>query len=405
MSSPAVLDSGIRWDNVDLAGKVALNTGELPLPSGCTSYDCNNDGVVNVSDFSAATDRNGNGLIDGQDLILIYSNGVDDDGNGYVDDIAGWDFFENDNDPEDDTGFNHGTGRAIEQVGEANNGAGFPGVAPSAMFVPIRVSDSFIVADSDFAQGVVYAADLGVSLISEALGAITVSPSSQGAIDYAYGRGIPVIASAADEQSRHSNYPSAFEHTIWVNSIRNGDGTVVQNTNDYTILNGCTNFGPQAWVTIPSTGCSSEATGRASGLVALLISRGKNLVDLGLMQRYPGLDAPFSAGEIRQLLRLSTQDINQSADLDLNTPFWLIGILGRFRFETVPDASRVGSVHRLRATKRRHAPGPASRQNPARSRPLRRLAMVSDRGSVQDDESSHPGIRARGPGLLVHLHG
>ena len=45
----AVLDSGIRWDNVDLAAKVALNTGELPLPPGCASYDCNNDGVVNVS--------------------------------------------------------------------------------------------------------------------------------------------------------------------------------------------------------------------------------------------------------------------------------------------------------------------------------------------------------------------
>lgn len=324
----AVLDSGIRWDHVDVAAKVALNTGELPLPPGCASYDCNNDGVINVSDFAGATDANGNGFIDGQDLIKLYSNGVDDDGNGYVDDIAGWDFFEDDNDPNDDTKFNHGTGRAIEQVGEANNTFDFPGIAPSAMFVPIRVSDSFIVIDSDFAQGVVYAVDLGVSLISEALGAITVSPSSQGAIDYAYRRGIPVIASAADEQSRHNNYPSSLEHTIWVNSIRNGDGSVVQNTNDYTILNGCTNYGPTAWVSIPSTACSSEATGRASGLVALLISRAKNLIDVGLMKGYPGLDTPFSAQEIRQLLRLCAQDINQSANLDLDTPL-LLGVLLR----------------------------------------------------------------------------
>ena len=204
------------------------------------------------------------------------------------------------------------------------------------MFVPIRVSDSFIVADSDFAQGVVYAVDLGVSLISEAFGAITVSPSSQGAIDYAYRRGIPVIVSAADEQSRHNNYPSALEHTIWVNSIRNGDGSVVQNTDDYTILNGCTNYGPNAWVSIPSTACSSEATGRASGLVALLISRGKNLVDLGLMQPYPGLDTPFSAQEVRQLLRLSAQDINQSADMDLNTVFGLWFLLRNFDSKQFP---------------------------------------------------------------------
>ncbi|MFB3903124.1 MAG: S8 family serine peptidase [Acidobacteriota bacterium] len=332
----AVLDSGIRWDHIDLVAKVALNTGELPLPSGCASYDCNNDGVVNVRDFPAATDQNGNGLIDGQDLIRLYSNGIDEDGNGYADDIAGWDFFENDNDPDDDTAFNHGTGRAIEQVGEANNTFDFPGVAPSAMFVPIRVSDSFIVADSDFAQGVVYAVDLGVSLISEALGAITVSPSSQAAIDYAYRRGIPVIASAADEQSRHNNYPSSLEHTIWVNSIRNGDGSVVQNTNDYTILNGCTNYGPSAWVSIPSTACSSEATARASGLVALLIARGKNLVDLGLMQGYPGLNTPFSAQEIRQLLRLSAEDINQSADMDLDTPIFLPAVLRNFNSKQFP---------------------------------------------------------------------
>jgi hypothetical protein len=332
----AVLDSGIRWNHIDLVGKVALNIGELPKPPGCASYDCNNDGVVNVFDFADATDVNGNGFIDAQDLIKLYSNGVDDDGNGYVDDIAGWDFFENDNDPNDDTEFNHGTGRAIEQVGEANNTVDFPGVAPSVMFVPIRVSDSFIVADSDFAQAVVYATDLHISLISEALGAITVSPSSQAAIDYAYRRGIPVIASAADEQSRHNNYPSSLEHTIWVNSIRNGDGAVVLNTDDYTILNGCTNFGPTAWVSIPSTACSSEATGRASGLVALLISHAKNLIDLGLMKGYPGLDTPLSAQEIRQLLRQSAQDINQSMDLDLDMPTLSFLLLRNFDSKQFP---------------------------------------------------------------------
>ncbi|HXK59475.1 MAG TPA: FG-GAP-like repeat-containing protein [Acidobacteriota bacterium] len=332
----AVLDSGIRWDNIDIVAKVALNTGELPLPPGCSSYDCDNNGVINVHDFSGVADQNGNGFVDGQDLIRLYSNGVDDDGNGYIDDIAGWDFFENDNDPDDDTGFNHGSNRAIDQVGEANNGIGFPGVAPSAMFVPIRVSDSFIVADSDFTQGVVYAVDLGLSLISVALGSITVSPSAQGAVDYAYWRGIPVIASAADEQSRHNNYPAALEHTIWVNSIRNGDGAIIQNTNDYTILNGCTNYGPNAWISIPSTGCSSEAVGRASGLTALLISHAKNLVDRGRMQPYPGLSAPLSAQEIRQLLRQSSQDINHSADPDLDMPFLLWAILRDFDSEHFP---------------------------------------------------------------------
>ena len=57
---------------------------------------------------------NNNGRIDPQDLILndTYADGVDDDANGYIDDISGWDFFYNDNDPLDDTRFGHGNGEA-----------------------------------------------------------------------------------------------------------------------------------------------------------------------------------------------------------------------------------------------------------------------------------------------------
>ena len=84
----AVLDSGIEWDPRALAKATALNAGELPLPPGCAVYDCNGDGVVNVADYPNVPDANGNGFRDGQDIIRFYSDGVDDDGNGYVDDIA-----------------------------------------------------------------------------------------------------------------------------------------------------------------------------------------------------------------------------------------------------------------------------------------------------------------------------
>ena len=46
----AVLDSGIQWDNDDLANKIALNTAELPMPMGATAYDANGDGVLRVID-------------------------------------------------------------------------------------------------------------------------------------------------------------------------------------------------------------------------------------------------------------------------------------------------------------------------------------------------------------------
>lgn len=312
----AVLDSGIEWDRRTLAKTTALNTGELPLPPGCAAYDCNGDGVVNVGDYPNVPDANGNGFRDGQDMIRFYADGADDDGNGHVDDIAGWDFYQNDNDPSDDTRYGHGTGEASDQVDEANDGSGFPGVAPSSMFVPLRVADSFIGVDVDFAQAVVYGVDRGAAVISEALGTITASQVSQAAIDYAYRRGVPIIASAADEQSRHHNYPANFEHTLWVNSIRNGDGTFVEQKNDYTIQNGCTNHGGRAWTAISSTSCSSEATGRSGGISLLLVSHGRNLIDRGLLAPYPGNDAahPFSAEEVRQLFRASADDVDHSAN-------------------------------------------------------------------------------------------
>ncbi len=315
----AVLDSGIRWSAAQVARSAALNTAELPLPPGCAEYDCNGDGVVNVADY---------GVANAQQLINAHSNHVDDDANGYVDDICGWDFFQDDNDPFDDVDYGHGTGEASDQVEEANDGGGFPGVAPSSMFIPLRVGDSFVAIDSDFAQAVVYAVDRKVSVISEALGTLSASSTGQAAVDYAYRRGIPIIASAADEQSRHHNYPANFEHTLWVNSIRNGDGTFVEQKNDYTIQNGCTNHGGRAWAAIASTSCSSEATGRSGGIALLLVSHGRNLVERGLLTPYPGNDPahPFSAEEVRQLFRASATDIDHSG----NTALTINNILGFF---------------------------------------------------------------------------
>jgi len=332
----AILDSGIIWEHRETANKVALNTGELPFPTGCIRYDCNQDGVVNVQDYASVADKNGNGLIDAQDLIRTFSDGVDNDANGYVDDIAGWDFFENDNDPEDDVRFGHGTGQASDAAAEANNGDGFPGVAPNLMFIPLRVGDSFVAIDTDFAQALVYAVDRKVSLVSEALGTLTASETSQAAINYAYLNGIPLVASAADEESFHHNFPAAYEHSIWVNSIRNGDGNFVTEQNDYTILNGCTNYGGNAWVTISSISCSSEATGRAAGLVGLLVAHGKNLVDKGKLSPYPGLQTPFSAEEVRQILRWAAQDIDQSANLSLSMSFVLRFFLNSLGFPAQP---------------------------------------------------------------------
>src|SRR5436190_7674420 len=314
----AVHDSGILWNDArdmgQLRRKLHLNAGELPAPNpvgGChppvggDPRDCNGDGVFNVPDYDgdpAVSDANGNGITDPEDLIILFSNGVDDDGNGYVDDISGYDFFEFDNDPFDEVQYGHGTGEAEDSTAEANNG-GDLGACPNCMVMPVRVGDSFVADVNSFAQGVVFSVDTGAAVIQEALGTYNQSAFAQQAIDYAYAHGVPVMASAADERSWHHVFPGPYVHTITVNSIRDFGFSGVEPAS-WLYFDGCTNFGANVAVAVSSTSCSSEATGRSSGIAGLLVAAGRDAVAAG------HLATALTANEIRQLFTQTADDIN-----------------------------------------------------------------------------------------------
>ena len=78
----------------------------------------------------------------------------------------------------------------------------------------MRVGDSFVAEVNDFAQGVVFAVDSGARVVQEALGTLNQTRFGQQAVDYAYRNGVVVIASAADEESNHHNYPANYNHTV-----------------------------------------------------------------------------------------------------------------------------------------------------------------------------------------------
>ncbi len=276
---------------------------------------------------SRVSDQNGNGMINPEDLIFIFSDGVDDDHNGYVDDIAGWDFFEDDNDPLDEVRYGHGTGEAEDSNAEANNGIGDVGTCPSCMVMPVRVGDSFVAEVNNFAQGVLFATDNGARVIQEALGTLNNSSLTQAAIDYAYRRGVIVVASAADEESNHHNYPANYNHTLEVNSVTKFDtfDGQPQTPPSYLYLNGCTNSGGHIALSVPSSSCSSEATGKSAGVAGLVYAAALNEIDRGHLTSYPnddGTRAPFplSANEVKQLLTLSADDINFDARPDAVPP-------------------------------------------------------------------------------------
>jgi hypothetical protein len=341
----AVLDSGIKWNDAnamkDLRRKTRLSKAELPqpehdrtapleaLPGSLTcpqlasAYDANGDGVFTVSDYAcdsrveidpAARAARGQppgvgpaDMLDPQDVLIPFSDGTDADGNGFKDDIVGWDFLDDDNDPYDDVQYGHGTGEARDSTAEANN-AGELGTCPNCMSIHMRVGDSFIADESRFAQATIYAADNGALVIQEALGTLNHTELARRAVEYAYRHGVTVIASAADEAAQHHNWPSSNPHVIQVNSVTQYDETLTAVPRSYLQFNGCTNFSAKITVAIPSVSCSSDATGRGSGMAGLIYSAALDAIADGDLAAHPrcrrtnGAACPLSANEVRQLM-------------------------------------------------------------------------------------------------------
>lgn len=328
----AITDSGIEWDNADLADAAYLNHRELAshrpdkagvacqaldpqyypgeLPASLEGFDCNGDGILSVSDYAEAStltplasengplgDRNANGILDAGDLILNYSDDVDDDANGYVDDISGWDFMKDDNDPYDDTRYGHGTGEARDSMARANNGIGEAGGCNKCRLVSLRVGDSFITDVTDFAQAAIYATDLKAKVIQSALGTVNMNAYTEAALDYAYANGVLTVASMADENSRHHNVPTAANHTLPVHAIQFA-GSTIQEARTFLEYHPCSNYGAQNFLSAPGDGCSSEATGQTSGIAGLVFSAG---IKYGV---------ELTPGEAFQLLTQTTDDID-----------------------------------------------------------------------------------------------
>lgn len=311
----AVLDSGINWDNGDVRNKHFLNKAELgnckPTPKdGADAWDVDGSGSFNIADYLAVdpawgtakdAEGNKNGNLDPEDLILTCSDGVDDDGNGFTDDISGWDAFDNDNNPKDDTRFGHGTGEARDSGSEGNDGKGDIGVCPECTILMVRVGDSFVVDVNDFATGTIFAVDSGAHVVQEALGSLNNNPYAVAAIEYAYRNDVAMVASAADELSFHHNMPGTNNHTLYVHAIVY-DGTSAGKSTTFLNFNNCTNFGGQLILSTPGSGCSSEATGITAGHVGLIHS--------AAIGRKVPLDPPLSAEEIRGILIQSADDIH-----------------------------------------------------------------------------------------------
>ncbi|GGH72384.1 S8 family peptidase [Phaeocystidibacter marisrubri] len=168
----AILDSGMKLDHPEFAGRIVNNTAD-PI------------------------------------------NNIDDDANGYIDDVSGFDFVDHDNHPGDENG--HGT--AVGGIAAANgdNIIGFAGVDWNCKILPVRVLDENGRGSySKIAAGVYYAVDNGANVINMSLGGVSESNSLKNSIQYAYDNNVTVVAASGNSNTSVPQFPAAYPTVIAV---------------------------------------------------------------------------------------------------------------------------------------------------------------------------------------------
>ena len=134
----------------------------------------------------------------------VADNGVDDDNNGYIDDIIGWNFVNANNRPWDFDG--HGT-VVTGIIAAAHNDTGIAGINPRAEIMVLKAVNDFGATRASFlAEAIVYAVDNGARVINISVGGPGRSRMEQAAIEYAAREGAVVIAAAGNEGIELTDY-------------------------------------------------------------------------------------------------------------------------------------------------------------------------------------------------------
>ncbi len=238
-----IIDTGLDYDHPEFLGQIAV---------------------------SPAEDANGNGRFDPwPDSVQVNGvsgdfDGTDADGNGYIDDVIGYDFTDQPNspfggdflfedaDPLDDN--DHGTLVAGIINARADNSYGGTGIAPGCR---IKVLRAFAAngggEDDDIARAIVYAADNNIPILNFSFGDIYPSQMMHEAIKYAYSRDVVMVGSAGNGTGDNLHYPSNFDEVISVSA------STVSSSSGNEILWPLSSFGWTVSLAAPGSGIYTTA--------------------------------------------------------------------------------------------------------------------------------------------------
>ncbi|MCH7786812.1 MAG: peptidase S8, partial [Chloroflexi bacterium] len=187
------------------------NDGSLCNDSGCATADAD-------MDWQEAYDLLG-GSFSGSAVVAVIDTGIDPnhpDLNGKI--VAGYDFLDDDNDPTDTYG--HGTHVAGISLAETNNATGTAGVgySPSIKVMPLRVCDQNGCPTSAIVNAIYHAADNGADVINMSIGGTIKSRAEESAVNYAWSKGLVIVASSGNDGMNKVSYPAKFKKVIAVGS-------------------------------------------------------------------------------------------------------------------------------------------------------------------------------------------
>jgi parallel beta-helix repeat protein len=200
----AIIDSGVDYNHPDLKDNIWINYNEIP------------------------------------------GNLIDDDNNGYIDDIIGWDFINNNNDPLDENG--HGTHCAGIASAVTNNSIGVAGLSWGCKIMPLKIlGNNGSGAVIHGAMAILYAIDNGANIISMSFGSLFYSKLFDDITNYAYNKGIILVAAAGNNNLKIKFYPAAYDNVL-----------AVAATDQYDRKARFSNYG--SWVDIASPGVDILST-------------------------------------------------------------------------------------------------------------------------------------------------
>lgn len=266
-----VVDTGLDYKHQDIYLNVWLNPGEIPLALRSVLIDTDGDLVITFRDLNQAAnaahvrDLNANGRIDAGDLLADanWENGVNEDGNGYLDDLIGWDFANNDNDPLDDG--NHGTHVSGTIGALGNNGQGVAGVNWAVQIMPLKFLDA---AGSGYLSDAVLALDYYTAAAAAAGG----EASQYVATNNSWGGG------GASQAMLDTIVLGARQGVLFVAAAGNGGTDGIGDNNDRT------GYYPAGYSTVAGAGYEAViavAAITSAGARSTFSNYGETTVDIG----------------------------------------------------------------------------------------------------------------------------